>query len=201
MSSAPFYPSLGNHDVRTNGGAPYLHAFDLPTDNPQKTERYYSFDYGPVHFVALDSELYHADHSISAQAQKAWLAKDLAESRRPWKIVYFHRPPFSSSRGPHPGGDERIRTDLVPVFERAHVDLVFCGHQHNYERFRPINGVTYIASGGGGGEHLYPIKPGKRSAYAVSRLNVLKVIASPHDLEVEAVGANGAVFDRVRLMK
>lgn len=50
---------------------PYLHAFDLPTDNPQKTERYYSFDYGPVHFVALDSELYHADHSISAQAQKA----------------------------------------------------------------------------------------------------------------------------------
>lgn len=201
LSSVPFYPSLGNHDVRTNDGAPYLRAFDLPRDNPQKTERYYSFNYGPLHFVALDSELYYADHSISTQAQKAWLEEDLARSRRPWKVIYFHRPPFSSALGPHPGGDERIRTDLVPVFERAHADLVLSGHQHNYERFRPINGVTYIVSGGGGGERLYPIKPGKRSAYAVSRLNVLKVVASPHDLEVEAVGADGAVFDRVRLTK
>lgn len=201
LSSVPFYPSLGNHDVRTNDGAPYLRAFDLPRDNPQKTERYYSFDYGPVHFVALDSELYYTDHSIPAQAQKAWLEKDLARSRHPWKIVFFHRPPFSSALGPHPGGDKRIRTDLVPVFERAHVDLVLSGHQHNYERLRPINGVTYIVSGGGGGERLYPIKPGKRSAYAVSRLNVLKVVASPDDLEVEAVGADGAVFDSIRLTK
>lgn len=201
LSSVPFYPSLGNHDVRTNDGAPYLQAFDLPENDPQHTERYYSFDYGAVHFVALDSELYYADHSLSVQAQKAWLEKDLDQSRRHWRIVFFHRPPFSSSLGPHPGGDERIRADLVPVFERAHVDVVLNGHQHNYERFRPINGVTYIVTGGGGGERLYPITPGQRSAYAASRLNVLKAIASPGTLEVEAVGADGAVFDRVRLTK
>lgn len=198
LSSIPFYPSLGNHDVRTNDGAPYLHAFDLPTNNPQDTERYYSFDYGPVHFVALDSELYYGDHAFSTQAQKAWLKKDLARNERPWTIVFFHRPPFSASLGPHPGGSQRIRSDLVPLFERAHVDVVFNGHQHNYERFRPIHGVTYIVSGGGGGER-YPIKPGQHTSYAAARPNVLKVIASPHNLEIRALGADGAVFDRVRL--
>jgi len=200
LSSIPFYPSLGNHDVRTDDGQPYLNAFDLPTNNPQQTERYYSFDYGPVHFVALDSELYAGDHSLSTQAQKDWLKKDLDQRRRPWTIVFLHRPPFSSSLGPHPGGDARIRQDLVPIFERANVDLVLTGHQHNYERLKPINGVSYIVSGGGGAD-LYPIEPGKRSAYAVSRLNVLKLKASPHELEVDAIGEDGAVFDSVRLTR
>ncbi|OLO08435.1 hypothetical protein BTW08_06775 [Salinicola sp. MH3R3-1] len=198
LSSILFYPSLGNHDVRTNDGQPYLSAFDLPTNNPQQTERYYSFDYGPVHFVALDSELYAGDHSLSTEAQKTWLQKDLDQRQRPWTIIFFHRPPFSSSLGPHPGGDARICQDLVPIFERANVDLVLTGHQHNYERLEPINGVNYIVSGGGGAD-LYPIEPGKRSAYAVSRLNVLELKASPHELKVDAVGEDGAVFDSVRL--
>jgi 3',5'-cyclic AMP phosphodiesterase CpdA len=198
LSSVPFYPSLGNHDVRTQDGAPYLHAFDLPKNNPQNTERYYSFNYGPVHFVALDSELYYGDHSFSTRQQKAWLEKDLDQNRHPWTVVFFHRPQISSALGPHPGGSSRIRQDLVPIFEHAHVNLVLSGHQHNYERFRAIHGVTYIISGGGGGER-YPLASGPHSAYAAARLNVLKVTASPQVMQVEALGADGAVFDHVRL--
>lgn len=202
LGSVPFYPVLGNHDVRTANGAPYLQAFDLPADNPQRTERYYSFDYGPVHFVALDSELYYADNAIPAAQQKTWLEQDLKRSKLPWKVVYLHRPLYSSSAGPHPGGDARVRDDLAPVFERTGVDLVLTGHQHNYERFRPINGVTYFVTGGGGGESLYPIGPkDPRSAYAAARLNVLKLVISPSKLTVEALGADGTAFDSVQIAK
>lgn len=202
LGSVPFYPVLGNHDVRTQNGAPYLQAFDLPNDNPQRTERYYSFDYGPAHFVALDSELYYADNAVPAAQQKAWLEQDLRSTKLPWKVVFLHRPLYSSSAGPHPGGDAKVQADLAPVLERGGVELVLTGHQHNYERFKPINGVTYFVTGGGGGESLYPIGPrDNRSAYAASRLNVLKLVITGPKLSVEALGADGTAFDRVEIVK
>lgn len=61
LNAAPILPVPGNHDVATRDGEPYLRTFDLPRNNPQDTERYYPFDEGSAHFVALDSELYYGD--------------------------------------------------------------------------------------------------------------------------------------------
>ena len=58
----PFYPSLGNHDVKTDDGAPWLRAFVLPENGPDGVdpERFYWFDYGDARFVALDTTREHA---------------------------------------------------------------------------------------------------------------------------------------------
>ena len=114
LKTAPILPALGNHDVATQDGEPYLDTFKLPHNNPKNTERYYSFDKGNAHFVSLDSELYH-DGRGSPAAQKAWLAKDLASTDKPWKFVYLHRPLYSSSEH---GSDLGIREDLEPVLAR-----------------------------------------------------------------------------------
>ncbi|MDP9426609.1 MAG: metallophosphoesterase family protein, partial [Actinomycetota bacterium] len=112
LKEVPIFPVLGNHDLEGGKGAAYLANFHLPRNDPRGTGRYYSFDWGGAHFVALDSELYHEDDDGSPEEQKAWLERDLGETHQPWKIAYLHRPLYSSSRH---GGDEKIREDLEPV--------------------------------------------------------------------------------------
>jgi hypothetical protein len=133
--------------------------------------RYYSFDWGNAHFVALNSELYHGDHSYHPEEQKTWLDRDPKETRQPWKIVYFHRPIYSSSKH---GSDERIRKDLEPVLVRHEVDLVFSGHGHVYERTVPIRGVTYVVSGGGG-KGLYPVGRSEWTAFSKSAYHAVVI--------------------------
>ena len=99
---------------------------------PDHKERYYSFNYGPIHFVALDSELAFLDLT-RRQAQVNWLMNDLAETSRNRRIVFFHRPPYSS--GFH-GSDAQLQQAFGPIFEQR-VQLVINGHEHNYERLVP----------------------------------------------------------------
>jgi hypothetical protein len=160
LSQVPMFASLGNHEYVTNQGQPYLDNFYLPANNPAQTERYYSFDWGHVHFVALDSNcvigLASADRCTLA-AQKSWLAQDLAATRQPWKVVFFHHPPWSS--GEH-GSQLKMRREFAPLFEQYGVDLVLTGHDHNYERSKPMRGdavapsgtrgIVYVVVGSGG---------------------------------------------------
>lgn len=141
MKNFALFPISGNHDYETEGGAPFFSAFVLPENgDAQRPERYYSFDWGNVHFVGLDTE------QISTQ-QAAWLDADLSRNSLPWTIVFAHKPPFSS--GEH-GSDGNFRKHFVPVLERHKVPLVLSGHEHDYERTKVLNGVTYIVTGGGG---------------------------------------------------
>ena len=110
------------------------------TAEPDGIERWYSFDWGDVHFVALDSER-------TGPVQAAWLDADLTANQLPWTIVYWHKPPFSS--GEH-GSDGATRAQFVPILEKHKVPLVLNGHDHDYERTTPQNGVTYVVTGGGG---------------------------------------------------
>lgn len=195
ISETPIYPSLGNHDVKTEGGSPYLENFHLPRNNPQHTERYYSFDWGDAHFAAVDSELYHDDGSDSPEEQKAWLERDLAASEKRWKFVFFHKPPYSSSEH---DSDTKIRDDLAPVFERYGVDLVFDGHDHDYERTVPIRGVTYVVTGGGG-KDLYGAGRSEWTAFSKSVHHATKVRVDGGRLTLEAVEPDDTVIDRLRL--
>ena len=195
LKEVPIFPILGNHDLERGNGAAYLNNFHLPRNDTQGTGRYYSFDWGNAHFVALNSELYHGDHSYRPEEQKTWLDRDLKETRQPWKIVYFHRPIYSSSKH---GGDERIRKDLEPVLVRHEVDLVFSGHDHVYERTVPIRGVTYVVSGGGG-KGLYPAGRSEWTAFSKSAYHAVVIRVDGKRLSLEAVEPDDTVLDRLDL--
>lgn len=149
MDEVPFFPSMGNHDVRTELGRPYLDAFRLPANNPDGTERYYSFQYDNVFFVALDSNTgptyaeRFGDIRDAGGEQHRWLRDQLGRARADptvdWIVAYFHHPPYSSGRGVggH-GSDLAIRAALQPLFDEYAVDLVLSGHDHDYERSLPI---------------------------------------------------------------
>jgi len=193
IRGVPVFPVVGNHDVRKDDGAAFLDNFHPPLGNPGSTKRYYSFDWGDAHFVALDSELYYDDKGGSTEQQKAFLERDLAATDRRWKVAFLHRSPYGSSSH---GGDERVRHDLAPIFAKHGVDLVFAGHDHVYERTVPIGGVTYVVSGGGG-RKLYPAGKGRLTACSKSAHHAVLGRVDDGRLSIEAVEPDGLVFDRV----
>jgi len=195
IRGVPIFPVLGNHDVERDDGAAYLNNFHLPSNNPQDTKRYYSFDWGNAHFVALDSELYYDDGGGSPEKQRAWLERDLEETHHPWTFVFLHRPIYSSSEH---GSDEELRKDLEPVFSRYGVTMVFSGHDHAYERTVPIRGVTYVVSGGGGRD-LYEAGESEWTAFSKSTHHAVFVHIAGGHLSLEAVEPNGTVVDRLYL--
>jgi acid phosphatase type 7 len=195
IKTVPLFPVLGNHDVRKGNGAAFLENFHPPLGSPGSTKRYYSFDWGNTHFVALDSELYHGDRGSNPEEQRDFLERDLATTRKRWKVAFLHRSPYGSSRH---GGDEKVREDLEPLFVKHGVDLVFSGHDHVYERTVPITGVTYVVSGGGG-RRLYPAGNGELTASSVSAHHAVLVRVSGSRLLLETLEVGGKVVDRLEL--
>jgi acid phosphatase type 7 len=195
IKTVPLFPVLGNHDVRKGNGAAFLENFHPPLGSPGSTKRYYSFDWGNTHFVALDSELYHGDRGSNPEEQRDFLERDLATTRKRWTVAFLHRSPYGSSRH---GGDEKVREDLEPLFVKHGVDLIFSGHDHVYERTVPITGVTYVVSGGGG-RRLYPAGNGELTASSVSAHHAVLVRVSGSRLLLETLEVGGKVVDRLEL--
>lgn len=150
------YPCIGNHE---KNHAHYYKYFALPAP-----EFYYSFRYGNAEFFSIDSNKLR-DLSPAGEQYK-WLDKALAASDAKWKFCYHHHPAYSSDsddygntwKGPTAEGDTRVQ-QLLPLYEKHRVDIVFNGHIHLYERTWPIAGrkvdpkygVVHVTSGGGGG--------------------------------------------------
>lgn len=142
-----FWPAMGNHDVADfgrEGVEAYYAARTLPENaeaggTASGTERYYSFDFGDVHFICLSSEL----ASMAADgAQVAWLTEDLAATRAHWRIAYWHRPPYTRGRYDSDADGQMgvIRRNLLPVLEAGGVDLVLNGHCHIWQRSGLLDG-------------------------------------------------------------
>ena len=116
LPNVPLWSTLGNHETYTPG-TPYFDIFTLPTAGeagglPSGTENYYSFDYGNVHFVCLDSM---NSNRQPGSPMLVWLENDLAATNQRWTIAFFHHPPYS--RGSHSSDFE---IELVEI-GRAHV--------------------------------------------------------------------------------
>jgi Calcineurin-like phosphoesterase/Purple acid Phosphatase, N-terminal domain len=211
LRAKSIFPAIGNHDNVSGSATPYRQLFVLPRDGasstfPNNAERFYSVDYGPLHLIALDTEAAFQDSARRAE-QLAWLEADLQASQsRPWRVVFFHRPPFSAG-GEH-GSDLAVRQVFVPLFERYNVELVLNGHEHDYERTIPwkqgtdpsSRPVVYIVTGGGGAE-LYPAARAAWTAYSASVHHYLRASATGTQITIEAVGIDGVVFDGVTLLR
>lgn len=181
LRNIPFFPAAGNHDYETMSGAPFRGVFSLPGD-----EKWYSYDWGRVHFVALDTE---SDYATQA----TWLDGDLAATSLPWKIVYLHKPPYSS--GTH-GSDTSLRDQLAPVLERHHVQLVLAGHDHDYERINPQHGVTYVVTGGGG-KGTRSVGESSFTAFSEDVIHFVYGEVGVDELVLHAIDGTGREFDSV----
>jgi 3',5'-cyclic AMP phosphodiesterase CpdA len=182
FKNIPFFPVAGNHDEKTADGQPLRDAFELPNN-----ERWFSFDYGQVHFAAIDTE---ADYDT----QIRWLQQDLADSKAPWKIVYSHHPPYSS--GAEHGSDTALRSKLAPVLEATGVQLMLSGHDHDYERMLPQNGTTYVVTGGGG-RGTYNVGASDFTAFSDACIHYVLLDVTSTELTVHAIDATGTEFDSV----
>ena len=148
LKKSVVWPTLGNHDAGsaasiTQSGA-YYDMFTLPTQGQagglmSGTEAYYSFDYGNVHFICLDSE--GTDRSADG-AMLTWLKNDLAATKQDWIISFFHHPPYT--KGSHDSNTEaklvEMRKNALPILEAGGADLNLTGHSHSYERSFLLNG-------------------------------------------------------------
>lgn len=191
LKSFSFFPVPGNHEYASQRAAPYLQAFVLPENgDPDGLERYYSFDWGDVHFVALDTEQI-------GQRQAAWLDADLSRNQLPWTIAYGHRPPFSS--GEH-GSDGAFQKWFVPLLEQHGVQLVLSGHDHDYERTKAINGVTYVVTGGGG-VGTRPVGFSDFTAFSESVIHFVYIEIFADTLRLHAIDGVGREFDQVLISR
>lgn len=191
----PIYSSIGNRDGAKYGSkALYYKYLSLPSNNPDHTEAYYSFNIGDAHFIALDSYLPFDPGS----PQYRWLVEDLrASANYQWKIVFLHEPLYST--GKH-GSNMRERMILGPLFEENGVRLVFAGHDHLYERSESMKGVTYIVTGGGGAS-LYNATKAQWVAVIDKSHHFCKILREENHLKVDIIRSDGTVGDRFVLMK
>jgi Calcineurin-like phosphoesterase len=156
------YPSPGNHDYANSAGRqddhniPYYSIFTTPTNAecggvPSGNEAYYSFDIGDVHFLSLDSYGEETNTRLydTLGAQVTWIKADLAANTKRWVVAYWHHPPYT--KGSHNSDNEgeliSMRENFIRILERYGVDLVICGHSHNYERSYLLKGYYKTNSG------------------------------------------------------
>lgn len=168
LKQSPLWATLGNHDGHTADSAsqsgPYYDIFTLPTNGeaggvPSGTEAYYSFDYGQIHFICLDS---YETNREPGSAMMTWLESDLQATNRKWIVAFWHHPPYT--KGSHNSDSESalidMRENALPILESYGVDLVLSGHSHSYERSylldshyglsTTLDPATMIVDGGNG---------------------------------------------------
>jgi hypothetical protein len=160
------YPVPGNHEYGTPGARGYYAYFGDRAGEPDKG--YYSYDLGAWHLIALNSECNQVGGCGDADAQATWLRQDLAAHPRKCVLAYWHRPRFSS--GPH--GNSLEQDALWRILSAARADIVLSGHDHDYERFVPMNaqgkadpkGMSQFVAGTGGASHYLIHNPEATSA-------------------------------------
>ena len=157
LKNHQLFPSPGNHDYantaarQADHNIPYNSIFSTPSAAQcggvaSGTEAYYSWDWGNIHFLSLDS--YGLENSgttrlyDTAGAQAVWVKQDLSANTKPWVIAYWHHPPFSmgSNNGDTQAEMINIRQNFIRILERLGVDLIVCGHSHDYERSYLLKG-------------------------------------------------------------
>ena len=202
----PLYPVLGNHE---QDAALYYDYMSLPDP-----EHHYTFRYGNMQFFMLDSNREVREGS----AQYEWLERELARCDATWKLVVYHHPAYTSDEndygdtwsGPSTRGDLRVR-ELVPLFDRHGVDLVWNGHIHSYERTWPLregtarqsgDGTVYMVTGGGGGslETPGPIRPPFQNLVRRGHHYCL-VAVNGRTLELRAYDLEDRLFDSLVIEK
>ncbi len=172
QADIPIQGCMGNHE---NTGALYTKYFPYPFVN----DRYFSYDYGPIHVVILDQYVSYSPGST----QYNWLENDLSNSAKDWKFIVLHEPGWSA--GGHSNLAD-VQNYIHPLCLQYGVDIVFAGHNHYYARC-DVDGIQHLTTGGGGAPLYSP---------SSSADNLVTATMAHHHCEIDI--ANGLLTCVVR---
>jgi hypothetical protein len=201
------YPSPGNHDYGTSYAAGYFDYFGTrAVDESLERNGYYSFDIGSWHIVSLNSNCNEkgVGDCSTTSTQGIWLENDLDTHGNACTLAYWHHPTFSA--GSH--GDNSEMEDFWQLLVDNQVDVALASHDHNYQRFSPMNvtgsedpnGVREFVVGTGGKSH-YSIDEvpsptvGNLEVLNTSTFGVLKMTLHDTSYDWEFVGESGNTID------
>ena len=137
----PIFAAIGNHDTSPRGHFRRYFLMSLVNENT----RYYTQDWGPVRVLIMDSSTEGRKGSDQYQYLEQKM-RDAAE-RNMIMLLALHHPPYSA--GAH-GSDLEMREIVGELGPKYGLEVVLAGHDHNYERTKRIDGVTYMVAASGG---------------------------------------------------
>jgi hypothetical protein len=226
----------GNHDNHT---PLFFGNVVLPQDNakfPKYGELFFSVDVGPVHIIVID-DYDIVETGVDASYQpilKGWLTADLTaananRAKVPWIIASHHHPEYSSSLHGMDADVLRGRQFFAPIWQQYHVDMVFNGHDHDYERSQVLTvgsdvdtpmtgtdatkGTVYVVCAGSGADGYAKGTPpaaftafnwdftnnGALGDYAILTLTAHSLTLEPHQLAAD--GSDPLIEPAFTIMK
>lgn len=186
LATIPYETAIGNHEEH---GLLYKKYFPYPFVG----DRYWSFDYGPAHFVMVDQ---YTDCGPGSR-QLDWIKRDLASTGKLWKFLCMHEPGWSA------GGHEEnsdVRECIQPLCEKYKVSILFAGHNHYYARAE-VNGVEHITTGGGGAPLSPPDTDYPGVVTGTMALHYCKVEIKGDTLHLTVLTPSGKVIDDFTLSR
>jgi hypothetical protein len=201
LASTPLITAHGNHDTNSVN---FFSQFANPGD-----EQNFALDLGPVHLtVANDTPMNPADVAgVLAQTLDSNLK---AGTSAPWNVLMHHKPMWTAAGGPHPEDALVTRVPWQPIIDNYKVDAVFNGHDHDYERTKPMRGMTpgvtnkdgtvFVVAGSAGAD-LYDNGTDFWTAFSAKTYNFVIVKARPGTMQVNAYRDDGSALDSTTLTK
>src|SRR5215217_5286372 len=190
-------PSPGNHEYETAGASGYFGYFGRAAGNPG--EGYYSYDLGSWHVISLNSNCSYVGGCGPGSPEEQWLKADLAAHSNACTLAYWHHPRFSSGIN----GDNSIVGPFWDDLYQGGAEVVLNGHDHDYERFAPLNpsgqpeptqGIREFVVGTGGAELREFNRIIPTSEVQIAGMNgVLKMTLHPDSYDWQFVTAPGGI--------
>ena len=222
-ANVPLATTLGNHEMYTldwkmREPYAYLNYFAVPPNgNETFNRRYYSYDFGDVHYVVLDTMLYESNHEDNHDThhpdlydvQVQWLRQDLTANTKKWTVVLMHRDPFQYAFD-RSGANRAVGFDdegvlFMPIFDEFNVDLVLSAHLHSYRNRghvrnfdRDPSGPLYILTGIAGDARRPKWKDHPLDVYVApdrDKNNYMTMTVIPNKLIVKAFLPDGTQLD------
>lgn len=212
----PTMPLTGNHESytleRTFSRPEFFTAqFMLPNNGPEGLKgQAYSFDYGNVHFIMLDSQEGEQRQFLPdlLERQQLWLQADLAATQKKWKVAFLHRPIYGNKPN---GVNDRLRQSFAPIFDQYQVDLVFTAHDHVVARTEPLynnevmpQGTIYATTGRSGTKTYSNVSASEWNVFfynPVEEPTYIVVNVNRQKLQVRTVGQSGRIIDEWAIEK
>ncbi|TAL07899.1 MAG: hypothetical protein EPO00_08255, partial [Chloroflexota bacterium] len=190
-------PTVGNHEYIGTTAPGYTYYWD-------NVPNYYSYTIGSWHFISLDSTgTGQFNQTLPGTAQVDWLAADLAADTSSCTLVYFHHPVFSI--GPQ-GNTTRLNT-IWSMLADAGVDVVLTGHDHDYQRWVPLDGTgtpvtrgitEFVVGTGGHGIQNFATSDSRVAASfgtTPNALGALKLSLIAGSADYQFINVAGSVLD------